>query len=341
MREKKKVFALFVLPLFLFMGLFSYYLFSLFTPSGGSLGVRYVRWVKGEKKTQESQSKEQTTKQSVTILFAGDMMFDRYIREKAEQKGYDFLLEKMRERLVSADMTVANLEGPITSRASKSVGSKIGEARNYVFTFAPQVAEALNRNNIGLLHLGNNHILNFGQEGLEETRRLLNHAGVEYFGDPYDAEKRMGIYEIKGVKIGFVSYNQFAPNKDAVADTIEDIRRSKPLADTVVVYAHWGAEYVSAREREKALARQFVDEGADLVIGSHPHVVQESEIYRGKNIYYSLGNFIFDQYFRPETKRGLAVEATFNPETQTWITSAIPVMLTPDGRVAEDTTVTQ
>jgi poly-gamma-glutamate synthesis protein (capsule biosynthesis protein) len=74
------------------------------------------------------------------------------------------------------------------------------------------------------------------------------------------------------------------------------------------VYSHWGDEYVTANAMQKSLARRFIDAGAEIVIGAHPHVVQEHELYAGKHIYYSLGNFIFDQYFNEQVRRGLMLE---------------------------------
>jgi poly-gamma-glutamate synthesis protein (capsule biosynthesis protein) len=80
-----------------------------------------------------------------------------------------------------------------------------------------------------------------------------------------------------------------------------------------MVYAHWGLEYSKTPGEDlKETAHALIDQGADLIIGSHPHVIQEKEIYRGKRIYYSLGNFIFDQYFRPATRRGLAVKVVID-----------------------------
>lgn len=265
----------------------------------------------------------------VMVLFAGDMMFDRYIRTQSDIFGKREVLSAISEKLLSADMVVANLEGPITSNLSKSVGSTVGEARNFLFTFDPEWARVLFDMNIRIVNIGNNHILNFGESGLVETRNFLREAGVKLFGDPLDESLRAYVAEVKGKSIGFVNYNQFY--REGESRALLDIERIRPDVDALFVYTHWGAEYVSATSEQKRLARLFIDRGADVIIGSHPHVVQEKEVYQGKTIYYSLGNFVFDQYFRPEVKHGLLVEATISPDNAISFRD-ISITLSSDGR---------
>lgn len=246
----------------------------------------------------------------VNLLFLGDLMFDRNIRLAAQKNGNDFIFAEITGLLGAGDLVVANLEGPITDNGSVSVGSLPGSANNFIFTFSPDLAPTLFNNNIRLVNLGNNHILNFGQKGLEATKQYLNGAGVGYFGAP--GGERGIIEEIGGVKIGFVNYNQFA-GKESLEAAIEEIKKIKSQADIVALYAHWGIEYAAeANAAIKNLGHQFIDAGADLVIGSHPHVIQPAEDYSGKKIYYSLGNFVFDQYFSEAARRGLAVIVKIN-----------------------------
>ncbi|MFH1295052.1 MAG: CapA family protein, partial [bacterium] len=227
----------------------------------------------------------------------------------AKKQGNDFIFEPLKDWLGQDDLVIANLEGPITENKSISVNTLPGEQSNFIFTFEPSLAKTLFDNNIRLVNLGNNHILNFGERGLEATRQYLSEAGVDYFGQPQDEPASL-VKEIGELKIAFVPYNQFVGNSTTEgAKTIEEIKNSKEKADLIFVYAHWGQEYLPvAEEKTKRLARQFIEAGADLVVGTHPHVVQDKEEYQGKMIYYSLGNFIFDQYFSPEVMRGLAVK---------------------------------
>ncbi|MCK9378817.1 MAG: CapA family protein [Candidatus Moranbacteria bacterium] len=245
----------------------------------------------------------------VKILFGGDVMFDRYIRQIMQKRGDDFVLSDIKKFLFENDVVIANLEGPITGNESLSAGSIIGERNNYVFTFDPEVADVLADNNIKVVNIGNNHILNFGADGAKETKKYLTDSGVKFFGN-FNGNDSPSEYvlDVQGVKVGLVNCNQFSV--DFKNETLEGIKKMKFEADKIVVYAHWGKEYETGdiEEWEKNLAHEFIDEGADLIIGSHPHVVQKKESYKGKMIYYSLGNFVFDQYFDVNTQKGLLVQ---------------------------------
>lgn len=242
------------------------------------------------------------------VLFVGDMMFDRTIRSIAEKRGYEHVFSCMADYVKNFDAVIGNLEGPITTFASQSSGTKPGEAGNTTFTFDPAVAKVLAQFNFSLVHLGNNHIRDFGREGVSTTKAYLNEASIEYFGVP-DEEISI-VKKIGKIKIAFVSFNQFLGQNDPQM-TVDAIWKAKREADFVIVYTHWGDEYVEPTEYVKSLAHRFIDAGADMVVGSHPHVIQAHEIYEGKYIYYSLGNFIFDQYWTPEVKIGQGVEVLF------------------------------
>ncbi|MCX6763901.1 MAG: CapA family protein [Candidatus Moranbacteria bacterium] len=270
-------------------------------------------------------------REPISIIFLGDIMLDRYIRQIAEKKGYDFILEKVSDFLKSSDLAIANLEGPVTSSPSRSINTQLGEKANYYFTFNFQSLSVLKENNIRLVNIGNNHISNFGAEGIAETKNYLNVNGIEFFGDTTDENNCYIIKEIKSIKIGLVSHNQFFGGQEKSIECLAKIKLLKP--DFIVVYAHWGKEYEKEPlESVRNLAREFIDNGADLVIGSHPHIVQWEEEYKNKKIFYSLGNFVFDQYFNPETRLGLAVKVIFNPENKTLDFMKQPVFMETSGQ---------
>lgn len=257
-------------------------------------------------------------KESVKILFVGDMMFDRYIRQAVGKYGegnYDYILDPIKDKLVGYDLIVGNLEGPITERNSVSAGTAMDEKRNLVFTFDPAVAKTLAENNIKLVNLGNNHILNQGEEGLVHTKKYLGEAEVQYFGDTGADGSPALVKNIGGTKIAFVNYNYAIGGSFEKA--IESIKNIRAQAETVIVCPHWGTEYKTGEpdSQIKNMAHKFIETGADAIIGGHPHVVQGSENYKNKKIYYSLGNFVFDQYFQKETMEGLGVEMTNNPDS--------------------------
>ena len=270
-----------------------------------------------------------------TILFAGDMMFDRSIRTVAKDKGDDFLFSCIDKTLQDADYVVANLEGPITTNSSQSVGSTVGGEGNYTFTFPTSTAALLKRHHISLVNLGNNHMLNFSREGLVQTKQWLDAAGVSYFGDPDSLEAdKVARPTIGGIPFSFVNWSDWT--SDNTDHTVAQVRAEKEAGRVVVVYNHWGDEYAPPPEREKQLAHSFVDAGAALVTGSHPHIVQEHETYKGVPIYYSLGNFIFDQYWNEDVRTGLLLKVAFDKDGIVTI-KEIPVYLEQDRRICVKT----
>jgi AmmeMemoRadiSam system protein B len=270
----------------------------------------------------------------LTLLFGGDLMFDRNIRLKLQQFGMRHSLQELESLFAGYDYVIANLEGPITTSTSKSVGSAPGSTNNFLFTFDPKIAQTLFDQHLRIVNLGNNHILNFGTAGAASTKEYLKASNVQFFGDTTiekDSAERTLIIEAKGLKIGFVSYNQFVTNGEKNAKA--DLAWIRPQVDLVVVYTHWGNEYVpTANNPIVTLAHQFVDAGADLVIGSHPHVIQNKEDYKGKRIYYSLGNMVFDQYFQPEVQKGLLVGVTIDVPTKAFAFTELEIQLKTNGQ---------
>jgi poly-gamma-glutamate synthesis protein (capsule biosynthesis protein) len=247
--------------------------------------------------------------QYVRIFFVGDMQFDRYIRTVADREGDDFLFSCVSSLLAEADMVIGNLEGPITSFPSKSVGTIPEAPDNYTFTFPTSTAYVLSRHNVTAVSLANNHVGNFGREGILQTIDNLERANVDYFGDPLTSRVA---YRSVPVALAFIGYSEFGGSKE---QTIEQVRRARTDGYLPIVFAHWGEEYTNvSTDATVEEAHAFADAGAGLVIGAHPHVIQNSEVYRGIPIYYSLGNFIFDQYFSPEVQRGMIVEAVFGSD---------------------------
>lgn len=289
----------------------------------------------GEKNTTQPMKAETTP---IRLLFGGDMMFDRSIRTVADKNTYQFILSELKTLFWSHDMVIANLEGPITSYQSESVGSVPGSSKNFIFTFDPEVAPVLKEHNIQVVNLGNNHILNFGQDGLEQTKTYLNKAAVSYFGNTGEdaAVGRTTVQTIQGVKIGLVNYNQFTT--DSLNRAVLDITSLKDSVDVIIVYTHWGLEYqLEANQVIHDIATQLQTAGADLIIGSHPHVIQQHEDLVSSTgevtrVYYSLGNFVFDQYFEDTVKKGLLVSVTIDPSTLKMQYQEMYVQLLPTGQ---------
>ncbi len=245
---------------------------------------------------------------TLTILMAGDVMLDRNIRQQAQSspRGYDGFFASTTSFFKSADIAVANLEGPITENASKTYLADGTYSSQLTFTFDPATVEALIHAGLSVVSLANNHTDNFGMKGFRETERWLDAGSLRHFGSYWNATGTEAVFDMKGMRIAFVGYHAFYPGFDHV---LADVKRLTAEGDFVIVMPHWGVEYQphpTADQKEKA--RQLVAAGAKAVIGAHPHVIEDHEWIGQVPVFYSLGNFLFDQYFSAETMKGQVVE---------------------------------
>jgi poly-gamma-glutamate synthesis protein (capsule biosynthesis protein) len=242
-----------------------------------------------------------------SVLFAGDIMLDRSVARHAMASSTDALFAGVLPLMAGADARVANIEGAITTNPS------IAQVDNTIlhFTFDPELARAaLAPLNLSAASLANNHAYDFGIKGYDATRGYLDSWGIRPFGHPYNARALSTVIDVRGMQVCLVGYHSLY---DATTtEVVGEIGRLRPECGKVVVFAHWGVEYeLVADAAQVSEAHEFIDAGADLVIGAHPHVVQNVEEYKGRAIFYSLGNFMFDQDFSWDTTHGLAVKATF------------------------------
>jgi poly-gamma-glutamate synthesis protein (capsule biosynthesis protein) len=244
----------------------------------------------------------------VTLLSFGDLMLDRYIRATIDKNSASYPYSKIERFLGGSDLVLANLEGPFTDFPPKLL-----HPDNTTFTFDPKSISVLKKYGFNIFNLANNHSFNFGKDGFSQSIDYLDKNGIEYFGTPNNLENISTIKNVRGVKIGFVGYNELgADNFDEIIDEIKKIKQN---VDFIVVYTHWGIEYkTDFSESQQEKARELIDAGADVVLGSHPHVVEPIEIYKNKVIFYSMGNFLFDQRFSKETMRGLGVGIVLGEE---------------------------
>lgn len=243
---------------------------------------------------------------SITLLFTGDMMFDRTVRKTLTLRGFDTVFGDSKKIFSGADMVIANLEGPVTTYPSSLYVNGVALS-GFNFTFPTTTATALKEHGVDIVNLANNHTANKGKEGLRQTKEYLGAANVRYFGDPGNNINETSTTTCQdNFCIALIGWHEFAgtPGNEI---SIE-IQRLRAENDIVVVLPHWGVEYKKEPTAGQiSLARLWIDAGADMVIGTHPHVVAAIEEYKGKAIFYSLGNFIFDQYFSYDTTHGLVV----------------------------------
>ncbi|MFA6534448.1 MAG: CapA family protein, partial [Patescibacteria group bacterium] len=243
------------------------------------------------------------------FLFFGDVMIDRNVGKKIKENGFDYLLTKLagedKQFFQGADLVGANLEGAVTDG-----GAHYSPAVPYDFAFAPALVVRFQDYGFNFFSIANNHLTDQGSAGVEETEKNLADLGFNFVGCP-DAVAggpcssriiSVGDLTVGAVGLSMVYHNFDLPAAEAL---VKDL---KSQTDLVIVNLHWGNEYEHQFNRyQQAVGRALIDAGADIIIGHHPHVVQGVEVYRGRPIFYSLGNFIFDQYFSPDTQTGLAV----------------------------------
>lgn len=253
-----------------------------------------------------SSSPEPVVDDLVTILLTGDVMLGRTVNENTLRSGHpDWPFLYVKDVMQSADITYINLEGPLIKDCEQTnSGMKFcGDIRN---------VEGLASAGVDVASVANNHSLNYGPSGLAETLDGLGKSGISQVG----AGSLPTVIERKGHKYIFLSFNdigRFYGINQADPDSISSqIKKAKELGGLVIVSFHFGNEYESVpTSRQIQFAHLSVDSGADLVIGAHPHWVQTKETYLGKPIYYSLGNFVFDQEWSDGTKNGLVLRLTF------------------------------
>lgn len=248
-----------------------------------------------------------------TFIAAGDIMLSRGVARAIERErnpAFPFL--RLAEIFASTDFNFANLETPIS-------GNDTVLGRNLIFNTRKSDIEGLIKYNFKIVTLANNHALDQGIAGLRHTQSFLQGRGIEHVGVGENLAEAWSpkIVTANGIRIGFVGASYASINDGGVATNpyvarIEDeanlkaaIERLKSDCDFIVATMHAGIEYTRRPHAPQiAFARAAIDAGADIVIGHHPHWIQTLEQYKGKFIFYSLGNFIFDQR-KPDTKEGL------------------------------------
>ncbi|CAH0117618.1 hypothetical protein PAE9249_00078 [Paenibacillus sp. CECT 9249] len=254
----------------------------------------------------------ETEDEPIKLTFTGDVLLSGKIDKLMREHGYDYPYRYVAPIFQQDDLTVVNLETPVTERGTPAVD------KMFVFKSSPKAIPALAEAGVDAVNLANNHILDQGVEGLFDTIDALDEADIKHVGAGKDADSafRPVYFERKGMKIALLGFSRVVPEvswkasakRPGVAETydstraVEAIRAAKEEADIVLVMVHWGEEKKDLPNKfQKTLAHQYIDAGADLIIGSHPHVLQGFEQYKGKWIAYSLGNFIFTKSSHPKT----------------------------------------
>ncbi|MBS5931826.1 MAG: CapA family protein [Clostridiales bacterium] len=263
--------------------------------------------VDDELPSQEDVVEENTTVlEQVHMSIAGDVLFSTSPLNKYDSgNGITSILSvDLLDTMNSSDITMVNLEFPFSTRGVQM------EDKQYTFKADPSRGPILKEMGVDIVSLANNHTLDFGTEALLDTITTLRENNILSVGagEDLEAAKKPSVSTIKGRNIAFLGASRVIPVTDWNATKyspgvfttydptllIEEIKLAKQSNDLVIVYVHWGIEKEEyPEEYQRTMAKQYIDAGADLVLGSHPHVLQGIEFYNGKPIVYSLGNFVF------------------------------------------------
>jgi|GEM_PF-434457 len=238
---------------------------------------------------------------NVFLVSFGDIMLDRVVRQLMDSNGLDYPFQKMDQTyLKNNDILLANLEGPIAKK-------RVQTSKEIAFRFAPDVIPLLQKYFFDALSQANNHAMDMGVTGYDDTFDLMAQTGIKVFGDPRQIDDRsVAKFDIDGQKIAFLGLEEVVYKIDD-AKAVATIKDLTTQGYKVIPFMHWGIEYKhTPNDRQQQLAHEFIDAGAYAVIGCHPHVVETFETYKNHPIFYSLGNGIFDQYFSPDTQEGLS-----------------------------------
>lgn len=266
---------------------------------------------------------------AVKITSVGDIMLSRTVYKKMASNGFKSPFVNVAERLSDADITFGNLESPLSDSFTPPL-------HGMSFVTPAKSVEGLLEAGFDIIGLANNHTGNFGPRAFTDTMAVLKQNNIEYVGGgATEAEaKSHKILNAKGIKFAFLNinciYGDIVAKGDSpgiwhvnlepwghidqkqVDEAVGKVKEAGENSDFVIVMVHWGQEYTHDPNPEmKSLARQMVDAGADLIVGTHPHWTQGVEVYKDKLITYSLGNFVFDQEWSQETKRGLILDTIF------------------------------
>jgi len=258
-----------------------------------------------------------TSSAELRIAAVGDIMLGGTAAPEMLKYGYDYPFEPTKDILKQAQIVFGNLEGPLTDAGTAEA------AKQYVFRSPPDmVAPALARAGFNVVSLANNHTLDYGPAGLEDTRAALEKAGIRHVGaGRNDIEARQPVYMMAdGVTVAVLAYSltfpeEFwaGPDKAGTAFGHErhvraDVATARATADIVVVSFHWGQEgKTELRDYQTQLAHAAIDAGASAVLGHHPHILQGVEQYKHGVILYSLGNFAFGSYSNTATRSAVAL----------------------------------
>lgn len=242
---------------------------------------------------------------SVIISLAGDTLLADHVGDYIEKHGVDYPWESVKEVFNKSHLTLVNLECAVGTTGEP-------QDKQYTYRAKPETLEGLVRAGVKGVSLANNHSLDYGRECFIETLDNLEKYNIKYTGGGRNLNEALKpvVWDINGIKVGFIGFSRVTPHVDWYAaenragivngydsnskNVIEAVKQAKEKADFLIVSLHWGTERTDyPRDNDVAIAKELIDNGADCIMGHHPHVLQGIEFYKNRPIIYSLGNFVF------------------------------------------------
>ncbi len=264
---------------------------------------------------------------TITLTAAGDTTTTNafnetinYLKNNSNIDPYDQIIQYVKNEFTTSDINILNLEEAITN-------SKIHQQKEYAFASDSAHVKLLKKLNINIVNLANNHFMDYYNKGALDTIQALEDNSIEYCGGGRNIEHASQLKTIykNNITVGFLGYAIVGRGSRATIIsgtnpydkevTQKQISNAKDLCDILVISSHWGKEreYNPSKEQIET-AKVFINAGADIILGHHPHVIQEAREYKNKLIFYSLGNFIFGGNTNPTDKNGLIAKIELNKQ---------------------------
>ncbi|WP_245208946.1 CapA family protein [Gottfriedia endophytica] len=260
------------------------------------------------------------TTKPITITFAGDVMLDKGVGARINKYGVDYPFKYVSPYFKNSDLSVVNLETSVSTRGNAAT-------KEFTFRSQPKTVQGIKNAGIDIVSLANNHTLDYGPVALFDTMNYLKKANIGYTGagknidDAFTAQYRT----INGKKIAILGISRVLPDTSWMASKsragiasgytmnpmMSYVKNAVKKSDYTIVFVHWNKERMDYPEAyARTMGKQYIDAGVDVVIGAHSHSLMGTELYKGKPIYYSLGNFVFEGNSSPKGKESMIVKLT-------------------------------
>ncbi len=271
-----------------------------------------------------TQGEKAEGEEAIEVAFVGDMIMDKSVGVQIAKNGVDYPFSRTKDFLKKADLTIGNLETPV------STGGK-PEKKEFTYRARPETLKGLVNAGFDVVNLANNHTLDYGMDALFDTMQHLRNEKIGYVGAGKNEAEAFAPYlqTIKGKRVAVIGLSHVLPNRQWFAGKdkpglahaysyepmLTYVKKAVEQSDITIAVMHWNLEYKDMPEAyAREMARKLIDNGVDAIIGSHSHSIMGIEFYKNVPIYYSVGNFVFTTSYNPKGREAMMVGLTFTKE---------------------------